>query len=351
MPARRVLFELLSGLTLLACDGPRVVPQNAGGMSIAAGGEASAEGGISAGGGEASTVAGAGFGGNAGGGNAAGNNAAGNCSEDTPPNAWPSWPMPDPTSQGAATSQHYTASGADVVIDDVTQLSWQAHSSDKTYTWDEARQYCDCLTLGAHDDWHMPSRIELLSLVDFTRQDPALDPLVFPDTPFDWFWSASPVAGSDSVVWYVAFFDGNTHTSAKDSDYHVRCVRRAVGNDRNYTLEGDDTVADAATGLTWQRATSPGQLSWADAKQYCLDLPLSGGGFRLPNMKELQSLIDENSADPAIDSAAFPVTPSEGFWAATPLAGTATAAWFVNFASGVSYNSLVERTYRARCVR
>jgi Protein of unknown function (DUF1566) len=341
MLARRLLSALLSGLALLACSAPRGAPQNAGGMSAAAGGETSAAGSETSAGGDASVAGSAGFGGNAG----------SSCSEDTPPNAWPSWPMPDPTSQGSATSQHYTESGPDVAIDDVTQLSWQRQLSGSTYTWEEARQYCDCLTLGAHDDWHMPSRIELLSIVDFTRQDPALDASAFPDTPFEWFWSASPVAGSDSDVWYVAFFDGNTHTSAKDSQYRVRCVRRAVGDDRHFTPQADETVADAATGLTWQRAMSPAQLSWADAKQYCSELPLSGGGFRLPNMKELQSLIDESSTAPAIDSVAFPETPSEGFWAATALAGMPTAAWFVNFASGVSYNSLVERTYRARCVR
>ena len=267
------------------------------------------------------------------------------------PNPWASWPIPDPTSQGQRTSQHYTLSGPDVAIDDVTQLSWQRQVSEATYTWDDARSYCDCLTLGGYDDWQLPSRIELVSIVDFTRQNPSLDPVAFPDTPFEWFWSSSAVAGTDDLVWYVAFFDGNTHTTNKDSDFRVRCVRRAAGKERSVASAADGTVADARTGLTWQQGFSATTLDWADANQYCSTLALAGGGFRLPDMKELQSLIDESTTEPAIDGVLFSNTPSVGFWAATPLADTPTAAWFVNFASGVSYNSLTERTYQARCVR
>jgi hypothetical protein len=197
----------------------------------------------------------------------------------------------------------------------------------------------------------LPSRIELISLVDFTRQDPALDPVAFPSTPFEWFWSASAVAGEQGLAWYVAFWDGNTHTGTTDSTYRVRCVRRAQSAPHQYSVSDDGTVADARTGLTWQQGLSDGQLAWTDAKQYCAQLALAGGGFRLPNMKELQSLVDESAIDPAIDSVSFPQTPSEGFWAVNPLAETPSAAWFVNFSDGISYNSLIERTYRARCVR
>ena len=276
---------------------------------------------------------------------------SGSCSESSSPNAWASWPLPDPTIQSGATAQHYTEGSPDVAIDDVTGLSWQRRANENTSTWEEARQYCGCLTLGGHDDWQLPSRMELVSIVDFTRQDPALDSLAFPDTPFEWFWSSSPVASDGELVWYVAFFDGNTHTSNKDSSYRVRCVRHAEAKPKRYLSAADGTVSDALTGLTWQRATSPTQLNWAEARAYCAGLALAGGGFRLPNMKELQSLIDESASDPAIDGSQFPETPSEGYWAATPLAGSESAAWFVNFTSGVAYNSLVERSERVRCVR
>ena len=304
--------------------------------------------------GERSAAVGGGSGA-AGAGNAAGGTAAdaggGSCDEQGAANAWASWPLPDPTGALGAMAQHYSESSTEVVVDDVTQLSWQRRVSERTYTWDEAREYCACLTLGGFEDWQLPSRIELVSIVDFTRQDPALDPVAFPDTPFDWFWSGSTVAGNRELIWYVAFFDGNTHTSSSDSAYHVRCVRHAEARSKRYFSLAEGTVSDALTGLTWQRATSPEQLSWADANSYCSAQDLAGGGFRLPNMKELQSLVDESTSDPAIDLAEFPDTLGEGFWAATPLAGSEGAAWFVNFASGIAYNSLVQRTERARCVR
>ena len=276
--------------------------------------------------------------------------AAPACDEATPPNAWASWPLPDPTTTGQANSQSYTLTD-EVATSDATELGWQRHVPAQTFSWPEARQYCACLSLEGHDDWQLPSRMELVSLVDYTRQNPSLDASAFPDTPFEWFWSASPLAGDPDAHWYVAFFDGDTHASVAERDYRVRCVRRAAGLLPRYDATLAGTVKDASTGLVWQREASAQQLTWAEAKLACEALPTAGGRWRLPSMSELQSIIDENEADPAIDAAAFPDTPSEGFWAATPLAGSTTAAWFVSFLEGIAYNALLEHPYRVRCVR
>ena len=155
----------------------------------------------------------------------------------------------------------------------------------------------------------------------------------------------------DERYWYVGFFDGDTHASSSDSDYRVRCVRRAAGQLPRYDASLVGTVKDASTGLTWQREASADQQTWTAAKATCDALTLAGGGWRLPSMSELQSLIDESQSDPAIDSAAFPDTPSEGFWAGTPLAGMPDAAWFVSFLEGIAYNAVLTHPYRVRCVR
>jgi hypothetical protein len=68
-------------------------------------------------------------------------------------------------------------------------------------------------------------------------------------------------------------------------------------------------------------------------------------------MKELQTLVDESRASPTIDADAFPDTPAEGFWAATPLVGSSAAFWFVSFDEGIAYNALRTHPYRYRCVR
>ena len=271
------------------------------------------------------------------------------CTDSTSPNAWASWPLPDPTATAGAHARTFTLS-AEVATDSLTQLAWQRHTPTETFAWQDAEQYCACLSLEGQDDWHLPSRMELVSIVDYTKHDPSIDEVAFPNTPFEWYWSASPVAG-DTRYWYVAFFDGDTHASTPDTGYRVRCVREAAGQTPRYDTSLAGTVTDVSTGLTWQREISAERVTWAAAQQGCATLGLAGGGWRLPGMSELQSLIDESHTDPAIDAAAFPATPSEGFWAATPLAGSATAAWFVSFSEGIAYNAVLASTERVRCVR
>ncbi len=271
------------------------------------------------------------------------------CAEAASPNAWASWPLSDPSVKTGPRAQSFTLTD-NVATDNVTQLVWQRHAPAGTYTWPEAEQYCACLSLEGQTDWQLPSRMELVSIVDYTRQDPALDPAVFPDTPFEWFWSASPVA-FDTRYWYVAFWDGNTHANSPDQEYRVRCVRTAAGLTPRYDTSVEGTVKDAATGLTWQREASAERAPWVAAGQACAALTLAGGGWRLPSMSELQSVVDESRTDPAVDAQAFPATPSEGFWAATPLAGDPSSAWFVSFLEGIAYNATLGTGERVRCVR
>jgi hypothetical protein len=275
--------------------------------------------------------------------------AASSCGEGGPGNVWANWPMPDPAAGSAAL---YDTASAEVAVDRVTGLGWQRGVAGGMFDWRRASEYCGCLVLGGHDDWRLPTRIELVTLVDFTRQDPAIDGKAFPDTPFEWFWTSSRLAGSDPpAAWYLGFFDGDTHHASLDTSYRVRCVRGGAGGTApRYAIAGD-TVADKRTGLTWQRAVDPGRRTWADARSYCAGLPLAGGGWRLPDMKALQTLIDESRTDPAIDVTAFPQTPGEGFWALPALAGQAPFAWFVSFESGIAYNSDAGHLYSVRCVR
>jgi hypothetical protein len=190
-----------------------------------------------------------------------------------------------------------------------------------------------------------------VSIVDYTTQNPALDEQAFPDTPFEWFWSASATADASDRHWYVAFWDGNTHAATVDQLYWTRCVRQSAGSKPAYDLGAQGTVRDPLTELTWQRATSTDRVTWDDANQACAALELQGNGWRLPSMKELQTLVDESRVAPAIDPQAFPDTPSEGFWAAPLLVGSANAAWFVSFDDGIAYNALTTRLYHYRCVR
>jgi len=262
--------------------------------------------------------------------------------------------MPDPTTTGASSSPSYDTSLPDVVVDRVTHLMWQRTLDAASYGWDDANLTCRCLTLAGHDDWRLPTRIEMVSIVDFTRADPAIDPSAFPGTPPDYFWTSTVLAGSAATAWYLFFLDGNTHSGGEDSAYRVRCVRGtepATMPVERYAIAADGTVVDKGTTLTWQRVVDRTPRTWMDQKSYCSNLLLGGGGWRLPNMKELQTLVDESTTGPSIDSVAFPGTPSEAMWTASPLVGGPVEAWFVNFFSGVSYTSVLDHPYLARCVR
>jgi Protein of unknown function (DUF1566) len=102
---------------------------------------------------------------------------------------------------------------------------------------------------------------------------------------------------------------------------------------------GNGTVQDTKTGLIWQQTVSLASYDWAGAKTYCgstaVSTSLGGTGWRLPTLKELQTIVDYTQAtDPKIDSTAFPSTPSDTFWSSSPAAGAPSHAWLVDFFRG-----------------
>ena len=124
----------------------------------------------------------------------------------------------------------------------------------------------------------------------------------------------------------------------------------------DYTDNDDGTVTDNNTGLIWQQGNSASTMDWEDALAYCNentpDLP--GSGWRLPNVKELFTLVDFGISSVAkIDLDYFPGTPAGVFWSATtvPLSGNQGGAMRVSFNSGLVINIGKTVTYYVRCVR
>jgi len=101
----------------------------------------------------------------------------------------------------------------------IGNLEWQSDISPKKMTWQEAKDYAANLS----DGWRLPTRTELLTLVDDTKHNPACS--VFPDCPSDWFWTSTPWAGSSSFAWVVHFGDGDANSNAVGNSSRVRCVR------------------------------------------------------------------------------------------------------------------------------
>ena len=128
-----------------------------------------------------------------------------------------------------------------VVEDTTTGLMWQgcpgkrtqekcSSGTIETVTWKEALKYCADLGFGGYDDWRLPNRRELLSIVNWSKTNPAIDEKIFPATPNSFFWTSSSRAKDHLEAWYVDFRSGRTYNGYPDSFdkttmYHVRCVR------------------------------------------------------------------------------------------------------------------------------
>jgi hypothetical protein len=151
------------------------------------------------------------------------------CNARTPASIWAMWRMPNPAAAKLANPARYTDLGNGTVRDDVTCLVWQREVSEDAYAWADANAHCSSLPL-AGGGWRLPSRIELVSLVDFTKAapGPTIDTTAFPDTPAEQFWSSSMVAataGGMSFAWYVYFLTGATADCELFVKSRVRCVR------------------------------------------------------------------------------------------------------------------------------
>lgn len=267
---------------------------------------------------------------------------------------WAHWPMPNPPSTGLPNPASYDTSTAGVVIDKVTGLTWQrAIDQTNTYTWADAEAYCANLTLAGHGDWRLPSAIELYSLVDYTKFNPAIDATAFPDTPAVFFWSSSPLVGNSSSAWVVYFDNGHAGNVGISGTGRVRCVR-SPGADSpapSYS-SANGTVTDKSTKLVWQQKVAPIPYSWSGARTYCASLAIAGGGWRVPSVKELATLVDfKATSSPTIDTTAFPDTPADFLWSSSPLAGSSTSAWVVSFQDGSTHYRETDYTNPLRCVR
>jgi len=123
-----------------------------------------------------------------------------------------------------------------------------------------------------------------------------------------------------------------------------------------YAIQAD-TVFDRRTGLTWQRSPDATPRDRADAAAYCAALTLGDGTitWRLPTVKELMTLADPRSANPAIDTTAFPTAAAVRYWASTVLPQSASGmmpagGWTVDFGPGANVATNPASTNLVRCV-
>ena len=139
--------------------------------------------------------------------------------------------------------------------------------------------------------------------------------------------------------------------------------------DARYEVHGDGTVTDIVTNLMWLQCSL--QQTYYDANNTCSDNDdakynwqealvaaedsdfASHTDWRLPNIKELSSLVARDRHDPAINSTAFPNTPSDWFWwtASPKNAEDSSLAWLLRFDNGYDISGNRSDTYYVRLVR
>lgn len=229
----------------------------------------------------------------------------------------------------------YTDNGDGTVTDNVTGLMWQ-QTMDPKMTFDEALEYANNSKLGGYDDWRIPNIKELFSLIQFTGSSggEVASELYIDTSYFDQpigdtsigereidaqVWSSTEYVGktmrADDTVFGVNFIDGRIKgygamnpRTRKENTAYFRLVRGDNAYGENIFVDnGDGTISDLATGLMWQMRDDGQTRDWEDALEYAEDLELAGhDDWRLPNVKELQSIVDysksvQTTGTPAID--------------------------------------------------
>ncbi len=138
--------------------------------------------------------------------------------------------------------------GDGTVTDNATNLMWQQATAPGTYTWEGALTYCEGLSLAGYDDWRLPDRNQLQSIVDHSTYSPAIDTTYFPDTVSSYFWSSTTYDIFPVWAWYVDFnsgyVNGGVSPYGKESgDYvSVRAVRVGQCVDPSTTTSSSSTT-------------------------------------------------------------------------------------------------------------
>jgi len=122
-------------------------------------------------------------------------------------------------------TQMYIDNGTGIISDLTEGLMWQKETPTVKMTWEDALDYCENLNINCFTGWRLPTIQELLSLVDYSTHNPAINLNYFPDTIPDFYWSSTDYSKDKYNAWGVFFLYGNNYNDYKNLKYCVRAVR------------------------------------------------------------------------------------------------------------------------------
>lgn len=340
------------------------------------------------------------------------------------------------------------------VVDNTTGLVWEVKSSNEqsahyhkdTYTWynsnrkqnggnigewsrdndtcfgyqaNKPRQFCHVeqfasrvnkTALCGFNDWRVPTRHELTSLIDFGHFQPSIQSRFFPFTEATFYWVLEPHQNRTIEAWSVDFEFGTTSPLRKTDQRPVRLVRSLKSEDKisdrginvsrpiaqietqptplpascntqNVVASKDytqikkiddaifgDAILDTATQLVWQKCLvgqfgedcekgSAQTMTWLDAfnsvDKFTVknDGVLGQSGWRVPNIRELASITELACSSPAINNTLFPTPARATLWSSSPYRFYDHYAWYWDSEDGIYiYGDRTEKRY-VRLVR
>ncbi len=216
----------------------------------------------------------------------------------------------------------YSDNSNGTITDNVTSLVWTQSISSYAMPWSDASAYCEALETATITDWRLPSVKELWSIRDFSTGMPWVDTDYFylvsdgSDLGQHHSWTSNLYLveseyQNEQVQGDPAFIvnDWTGHIKAMSGNRFVRCVSGATYGVNDFVVNSDATVSDNATGLMWMQDDSGYAMEWKDALKYAQDSTYAGyDDWRLPNAKELQSIVDYSGVFPAIDTSVFNIS-------------------------------------------
>lgn len=115
-------------------------------------------------------------------------------------------------------------------------------------------------------------------------------------------------------------------------------------------IKSEGIVRDTRTGLEWQDNNISSPMTWKESIDYCQALSLNGEDWRVPNINELISIVDDTKYNPSIDSV-FENTILYPYWSSTTTPDDTSNVWVVVFYAGNQNLELNEDNCYIRCVR
>jgi len=229
----------------------------------------------------------------------------------------------------------YTDNGDGTITDNNTGLMWEKDMGAKI-SFEEGKSKASNSSIGNYNDWRVPTIKELYSLILFTgsvKGESAIQ--LFIDTNYfnqplgntsigereidAQTWTSTEYVGktmnAEATVFGVNFIDGrikgypkNNPRTGNANSMYFRMVRGNTDYGKNNFIDNKDgTISDLATGLMWQKSDDGISRDWQESLAYAESLQLvNKEDWRLPNAKELQSIVDysrspQTTKSPAIN--------------------------------------------------